>query len=164
MREYSGAYTSGDFVTATDKSDLVLAIDSTLYDSIKNSLGDKFHTEWLELENLGVTIDVRYKWALNNAGDNYNDIVIKTDNTPAKSGNTDVVATSIENIQWVLYHKYSAGCTRYNERVKVQPIPAEEKTNAFYKADYSYRVNIDFPCCVCTTNGKSDVTLVTATA
>lgn len=164
MREYSGAYTSGDFVTATDKSDLTLAIDSDLYDALKLALGDKFHTEWLELENLGVNIDVRYKWALNNEGSTKNEIIAKTDNTPAKSGNNDVSATKVSNIQWVLYHKYSAGCTRFNERVKVQPIPAEEKTNSFYKADYSYRVNLDFPCCVCTENGKSDVTLVIPTS
>lgn len=160
MAEYSGAYTSGDFVTATDKTNLTLAIDSVLFDRLKYALGDKFHTEWLELEKLGVEIDVRYKWALSNAGTNNNDIIIKTENTPAKSGVDDVIATSVSGIQWVLYHDYSAGCTRYNERVKVQPIPAEEKTNSFFKADYAYRVNIDFPCLVCV-DALSGVTLVT---
>lgn len=161
MQEFSGAYTSGDFVTATDKSTLTLAIDSSLYDRLKFALGDKFHTDWLELESLGVNIDVRYKWALSNAGTNKNDIIIKTENTPAKSGDYDVTATSVAGIQWVLYHDYSAGCTRFNERVKVQPIPAEEKTNSFYKADYAYRVNLDFPAVVCLTS-LSGVTLVTA--
>lgn len=163
MAEYSGAYTSGDFVTATNKNTLTLAIDSALYDRLKYALGDKFHTEWLELESLGVNIDVRYKWALNNAGTNNNDIIIKTENTPAKAGNKNVTATQVSGIQWVLYHDYSAGCTRFNERAKTQPIPAEEKTNTFYKADYSYRVNLDFPCCVCTTNGVAGVTLLTET-
>lgn len=161
MAEYSGAYTSGDFVTATNKHTLTLAIDSALYDRLKYALGDKFHTEWLELENLGVNVDVRYKWALNNAGEHNNDIIIKTENTPEKSGDDDVVATKVNNIQWVIYHDYSAGCTRFNERAKTQPIPAEEKTNTFFKADYAYRVNLDFPCCVCTSNGVSDVTLMT---
>lgn len=160
MQEYSGAYTSGDFVTATEKSSLTLAIDSELYDSLKYALGDKFHTEWLELESLGVNVDVRYKWALNNAGANKNDIIIKTENTPAKVGNDAVTATSVAGIQWVLYHNYSAGCTRFNERVKVQPVPAEEKTNSFFKADYAYRVNIDFPAVVCV-RSLSDVTLIT---
>lgn len=159
MQEYSGAYTSGDFVTATDKSSLTLAIDSALYDRLKLALGDKFHTDWLEIEKLGVDVDVRYKWALSNAGTKKNDIIIKTENTPSKADGDDVIATAVNNIQWVLYHNYSAGCTRFNERVKVQPIPAEEKTNSFFKADYAYRVNIDFPCVVCVT-ALNDVTLV----
>lgn len=153
MAEYSSAYTSGDYATATDKSVLTLSIDSDLYDNIKISLGDKFNTEMLELEKLGVKIDVRYKWALNNIGSTKNSIIIKTDNTPQGYDNVHV-----DNIQWALYHDYSAGCTRFNERAKTQPIPAQEKTNVFFKADYAYRVNLDFPCVLCTTNGLADVT------
>lgn len=161
MQEYSNAYTSGDYTTATNKAVLTLAIDATLYDDIKTEMGDKFHTEMLELEKLGVKVDVRNLWALNNKGASKNEIIVKTENTPAKVGGDDVTAMKISNLAWVLYHDYSAGCTRFNERVKTQPIDAKEQTNMFFKADYAYRVNVDFPCIVCTNNGTSDVTLLT---
>lgn len=161
MQEYSNAYTSGDYTTATNKAVLTLAIDASLYDYIKTAMGDKFHTEMLELEKLGVNVDVRNLWALNNKGSEKNEIIVKTENTPDKVDNANVTAMKISNLAWVLYHDYSAGCTRFNERVKTQPIDAKEQTNMFFKADYAYRVNVDFPCIVCTQRGASDVTLLT---
>lgn len=165
MQEYSNAYTSGDYCTATSKSVLTLAIDSNIYDAIKLGLGDKFHTEWLELENLGVKIDVRHKWGLNNAIEGQkNSIFIKTDNMPDTLDGKEVTGLAINGLCWVLYHDYSAGCTRYNERVKVQPIEAKEQTNMFFKADYAYRVNVDFPCLVCTYDGVDGLELQTKNA